>query len=146
MGSLGSLLAGFVLCKLFGVADLASLFGGLFTPASYSGPPGGKAPAETPPAALPETTVLTSTQAPWPGSQPAGLPPWPSGWKAASPVTPAMVSRAWALMPTLALGQRKVEQGPGGSWQTYFKTKLGNGKTAVTVHVPRVAPGASVTT
>jgi hypothetical protein len=42
------------------------------------------------------------TPPPWPQVVPSGLPPFPSaGWRPASPVTSAMVSRAFQLLPQL---------------------------------------------
>jgi murein L,D-transpeptidase YcbB/YkuD len=60
--------------------------------------------------------------APWPQVVPAGLPPFPSGgWKPANPVTSAMVSRAFQLLPTLwasGAGTFKVEK-TGDKWVVY---------------------------
>jgi murein L,D-transpeptidase YcbB/YkuD len=72
--------------------------------------------------------------APWPQVVPAGLPPFPSGaWQPANPVTGAMVSRAFQLLPTLwgsGQGTFKTEQ-TGGRWVTYMAapTRAADGAT-----------------
>lgn len=61
------------------------------------------------------------TPPPWPQVVPAGLPPFPSGWRPASPVTGAMVSRAFQLLPQLwehGEGTWKTEK-TGDRWVTY---------------------------
>ena len=72
--------------------------------------------------------------APWPQVVPAGLPPFPSGaWQPANPVTSAMVSRAFQLLPQLwssGQGTFKTEQ-TGGRWVTYMAapTRAQDGST-----------------
>lgn len=62
------------------------------------------------------------TPPPWPQVVPAGLPPFPgSGWRPASPVTGAMVSRAFQLLPQLwehGEGTWKVEK-TADRWVVY---------------------------
>lgn len=59
---------------------------------------------------------------PWPQVVPAGLPPFPSGaWHPANPVTSAMVSRAFQLLPQLwasGAGTFKTEK-TGDRWVVY---------------------------
>lgn len=89
--------------------------------------------------------ILTSTSATFPSSSPKGLPPWPSGWRAMTKVPNSVTQRAWALLSVLKLGERKQELGPSGGWLTYYKTKLGNGKTGVTVFEPKPTSSPSGT-
>lgn len=116
---------GNMLCGKFSLGDL-------FHVSYKTGPGAGPAPSP-----LPSTTT---TMVNFPEQTPAGLPAWPSGWKASSPVTPAQVERAQALLPMMTLGQVKYEQGPSG-WEAYWKHKMGT-KTGVTVHVPRQSAAA----
>jgi len=106
------------------------------------------------------------TPAPWPQAVPAGLPPFPSGaWRPASPVTGAMVSRAFQLLPTLwasGAGTFKVEK-TGAQWVVYQAAPtraadgtIKNGVVAFTtsqqassapaVARPSVTPGESLPT
>jgi peptidoglycan hydrolase-like protein with peptidoglycan-binding domain len=88
------------------------------------------------------------TPPPWPMVVPSDLPPFPSGgWKPASPVTSAMVSRAFQLLPTLwnfGAGTWKPEKtGPG--WVVYQAVQMGPKRgvvafTPVTAAVPSDVP------
>lgn len=70
----------------------------------------------------------------WPQVVPAGLPPFPGpGWHPASPVTGAMSSRAFQLLPQLwqhGAGTWKTEK-TGDRWVTYRATDMGAGKRGV---------------
>lgn len=86
-----------------------------------------------------EKPVLTHTAAPIPVVQPDGLPPWPSGWKQAT-ASHAMIERAWALLPVLSPGQRKLELAPGASdrWLSYFASRnAATGKKGVSIYEPK---------
>lgn len=120
-----ALLIGFafwLLSKLAGGGDLLS---NIF---HVSHPSSGPAPLPSPDST---TTVVN-----FPMNVPAGMPPWPSGWKVVSPVTPEIVARARDLLATMSIGQVKYEQGPAGSWIAYYKHQF-DGKTGVTAHEPR---------
>lgn len=74
---------------------------------------------------------------PWPQAVPSGLPPWPTGWKPASPPPAAVVSRAWQLLPTLwksGAGTKKFEN-TGGQWYAYVASPMGS-KKGVTAWKP----------
>lgn len=132
MNAIIGLLAGYFICKLFaggtgGILDL-------FTHVS-SKPDSDKVKK------LPADNGVTTVK--FDEKQPEGLPPWPSGWKVAPKATPAMVDRAWKLLPMLKNGERKVEQGPDGAWLSYFRSKNpATGKVGVTVFVPKTGAGA----
>lgn len=118
------LAVGYIICKvLSGGGDfLESIFH------HVSLPSGGPQPTPEP----------IPTRVNFPVNDPTGIP-WPSGWKATHP-TSDVVNRAWALLPQLQLGERKVEMGPSGKWLTYYKSKNpSTGKTGVTVFEPRAA-------
>jgi len=133
-------LVGWVVCKLLGSFQPGEAWAGLFHAAVDTKPVTVKDKEASKPGLM-----LTSTAATFPSVQPAGLPPWPSGWRSAKTATPAMVDRAWALLPVLKTGERKVEQGEGGAWLSYYKSKnASTGKTGVTVFVPRTTAPAVV--
>jgi len=83
-----------------------------------------------------DVQVLTKsarTPPPWPQALPPDLPPFPSGWTPASPVTSAMVSRAFALLPDLwAHGELtwKPEK-TGDRWVVYQARSMAGGKRGV---------------
>lgn len=111
---------GNMLCGKFSLSDI-------FHVSYKTGPGGGGGPSPLP--------TTTTTMVNFPEQAPAGLPAWPSGWKASQPPSGAQIERAQALLPMMKLGQVKYEQGASG-WEAYWKHKMGN-KTGVTVHVPR---------
>lgn len=123
--TLVGLLIGWAVCKFLGLGEdfLSNIF-------HVSHPSSGPSPAPSP--ASSTTVVNYSTD------KPAGLPPWPSGWKAVDPVTSAHVARAEMLLPTMKMNSVKYETGPGGTWLAYWKHKF-DGKIGVTVHQPKVA-------
>lgn len=80
--------------------------------------------------------MATSTAVHWTSNAPAGLPPFPSGWKPAA-TTPAVVSRAWALMGTIPVGETKYEKS-GDGWIAFHASTEG-GKKFVTAWEPKGA-------
>jgi hypothetical protein len=96
-----------------------------------SGAPASSALAPAPfPAAVP--TTLPSFPANWPGGQ-------PPGWEFATPVTPAVVKRAVALLPQLwATGAgTHTQEMTGGTWITYNAEWHAKGVKGVTAYRPR---------
>jgi len=77
----------------------------------------------------------TSTAISWGESTPAGLPPFPSGWRATA-TTPSIVQRAWGLMNTLPVGQTKYEHGGPNGWLA-FHASSEKGKKYVTAWEPK---------
>lgn len=68
-----------------------------------------------------QLTRIAKTPAPWPQALPPDLPPFPSGWRPASPVTSAMVTRAFQLLSELwshGEGTWKPEK-TGDRWVVY---------------------------
>jgi hypothetical protein len=125
-------LIGFAICKfLAGGSDVLS---NLFH-VSYKTRPGQSGPSPSP--------ALTTTAVSFPVKDPGGLPPWPTGWKPMAPLPSSVVQRAVALLPVMAVNEKKVEQGPDGGWVTYYKSKQGT-KTGVTAWMPK--PGALTAT
>lgn len=85
-----------------------------------------------PPPATPAQHAA-KTPAPWPQALPPDLPPFPAGWAPASPVTSAMVSRAFQLLNELwshGEGTWKPEK-TGDRWVVYQArmTKAPDGST-----------------
>jgi|SRR5882672_2555817 len=84
------------------------------------------------------TTAATAarTPPPWPQVIPAGLPPFPSAaWRPASPVTSAMVSRAFQLLPQLwehGEGTWKLEK-TGDRWAVFRAAHTSPDKKGVVV-------------
>lgn len=129
-------------------------------PSSPAAPPAPPAP-QLPPAPAPAPQVPTAAPAPssgpvrphtipWPQVLPPDLPPFPAGWMPANPVTGAMVSRAFALLPTLwANGEGTwVAEKTGDRWVVYQArmTKGPDGVTktgVVAFTAPSQAPAAS---
>jgi murein L,D-transpeptidase YcbB/YkuD len=89
------------------------------------------------------------TPPPWPQSVPADLPPFPAGWAPAAPVTSAIVSRAFQLLPTLwsfGEGTWKPEK-TGASWVVYQARQMGEKRgvvafTPIASSMPAAAPTA----
>lgn len=82
------------------------------------------------------------TPVPWPQALPKDLPPWPSGWSPAAPVTSAMVARAFQLLPELwarGAGAWKPEK-TGDRWVVYQAQQMG-AKRGVVAFTPK--PGAA---
>jgi peptidoglycan hydrolase-like protein with peptidoglycan-binding domain len=127
-------LLGFGVCKAMGL--ISSGISDLFH-VSYSGTSHGGGAAMTP-AAPPGGLQVTSTAAPFPVSQPAGLPPFPSGWTPARPLAQDIIARAQVLLHTLPVGGKTVELSADGRWITYLKYQAG-GKTGVTAYQPKMA-------
>ena len=71
----------------------------------------------------------------WPSTVPPDLPPFPGdGWEADTPVSQAVIQRAWALLPTLwaqGEGAHTVEM-TAGHWVTYKAQWMEGGKKGVT--------------
>lgn len=121
-----------------------------------SGPPVFPTPAPAPapvtpggfPVPSPAQQVKNASTPPaWPQARPSGLPPWPSGWTPATPPPAAVVSRAWALLPTLwarGVGSQAVEQ-TGGQWITYVASWMNATKTMKGVVAFKPKPGAMPT-
>lgn len=80
---------------------------------------------------------------PWPQTLPGDLPPFPAGWSPASPVTSAMVTRAFQLLPELwarGVGTWKAER-TGAQWVVYQAQQMGE-KRGVVAFTPRTAAQA----
>jgi hypothetical protein len=82
--------------------------------------------------------VQTAAKAPtpWPQAIPKGLPPFPSGWEADTPVRPEVSTRAWQLLPILwkrGKGATAVET-IKGRWITFQAQDHGGGKKGVTAY------------
>lgn len=99
-----------------------------------------------------EAAAAAAAQAapkPWPVSAPSSLPPFPSGWEYAEPVTPAVRTRAWQLLSELwkrGAGATSVEQ-TGGAWITYrAEVTKGNKRGVVAYRVKSLASRARATT
>lgn len=78
---------------------------------------------------------------PWPAAKPPDLPPWPSGWEPDKPPPPAVVTRAWQLLPILwkkGKGTKAVET-TKGRWITYVAEDHGGGKKGVTAYRVKAA-------
>lgn len=120
---------GFLICKVLGGAG--DLLSNIF---HVSHPSSGPAPSPSP--------ASTTTVVNFPTATPAGLPPWPSGWRPVKHLTQSIISRAEALLPVLSTGEHKLEQGPDGRWITYYKYESG-GKTGVTAHEPKTPVAAT---
>jgi hypothetical protein len=118
------LVVGNMLCGKFSLSDIFHV--------SYTDKGKGSGPSPLP--------TTTTTMVNFPEQAPAGLPAWPSGWKASIPPTGAQIERAQALLPMMSMGQVKYEQGPSG-WEAYWKHKTGT-KIGVTVHIPRQSASA----
>lgn len=145
---MGGSLALLVLLMLFGGGGVPAL-----APATQTRPP--RPPPRKPPPAPPtasrpgpsapplQQTAARNAEAkantqprPFPQAVPSGLPPFPgSGWTADNPPPPAVVTRAWQLLPILWAGGKpgnfKVEQ-TGGRWIAYLAQDHGGGKKGVT--------------
>lgn len=73
------------------------------------------------------------TPVPWPQALPGDLPPFPAGWAPASPVTAAMVTRAFQLLPVLwtrGAGNWTAEK-TGAQWVVYQAQQMGEKKGVV---------------
>lgn len=84
------------------------------------------------------------TPVPWPQALPGDLPPFPAGWTPAKPVTAAMVTRAFQLLPELwarGVGTWKAER-TGTQWVVYQAQQMG-AKRGVVAFVPRTAAQAA---
>jgi hypothetical protein len=89
-----------------------------------------------------EIKAASKTPAPWRATPPTDLPPWPGGWEPDLPPPPAVVTRAWQLLPELwkkGKGTRKVET-IKGRWIAFVAADHGGGKKGVTAF--RVKGGA----
>jgi len=87
------------------------------------------------------------TPPPWPQVLPADLPAFPGpGWHPASPVTSAMVSRAWQLLAQLwdhGEGTWKAEK-TGDRWVVYKAAQTSPGKKGVVAYTtPQAASSSS---
>lgn len=93
-----------------------------------------------------QAAKAAATPPPWPQVVPAGLPPFPgAGWKTASPVTSAQVSRAWQLLPELwkyGEGTWRTEKA-GDQWTTFRAVSMPGGKKGVVAYVLAVQPAAA---
>lgn len=80
--------------------------------------------------------------APWPAAVPKDLPPFPQGWEPDVPPPPAVVTRAWQLLPVLWKGGK-----PGkltvetikGRWITFRAETHAGGKKGVTAYRVKAA-------
>lgn len=74
---------------------------------------------------------------PWPQAKPTGLPPFPSGWEPDEPPPPAVVTRAWQLLPKLwKSGQpgATVVETVKGRWITFQAQRHAGNKKGVTAY------------
>lgn len=81
-----------------------------------------------------QLTAATKAAAPWPAAKPPDLPPFPVGWEPDLPPPPAVVTRAWQLLPVLwkkGKGSKAVET-IKGRWITFVAADHGGGKKGVT--------------
>jgi hypothetical protein len=81
-----------------------------------------------------EIKEAAKAPAPWRATPPTDLPPWPGGWEPDLPPPPAVVTRAWQLLPELwrkGKGTRKVET-IKGRWIAFVAADHGGGKKGVT--------------
>lgn len=80
---------------------------------------------------------------PWPSVVPAGLPPFPGpGWVPDSPPPPAVVSRAFQLLPQLwaqGQGASKTEQ-TAGRWITYVARMIGTKRSVIAYRLASPTP------
>ena len=92
-------------------------------------------------AAAAKAKAASKVPTPWPAAMPAGLPAFPSGWEADNPPPPAVVTRAWQLLPTLwqqGAGARKTEF-VGGRWITFVASMHAGNKKGVTAFRPKAS-------
>lgn len=89
------------------------------------------------------------TPVPWPQALPGDLPPFPAGWTPAKPVTAAMVTRAFQLLPELwakGAGTWKAER-TGAVWVVYQAQQMGTKRGVVAftqrTGAPAVRPTAA---
>jgi peptidoglycan hydrolase-like protein with peptidoglycan-binding domain len=81
---------------------------------------------------------------PFPSAKPDDLPPWPGGWCPDLPPPPEVVSRAWALLPTLwakGEGTRTIEM-TGGRWITYVAATVDGQKSVAAYRAVDCEPAA----
>jgi hypothetical protein len=93
-------------------------------------------------AAAKKAKAAAAAPLPFPQAKPKGLPPFPSGWEADVPPPPAVVTRAWQLLPVLwkkGKGATAVET-IKGRWITFQAQVHAGNKKGVTAY--RVKPGA----
>ena len=133
---------GFALCKALGLIESHGGLTGLFHMTSSTGPAPAALPvaSHTPqggmlPGYPPGGLQVTSTAAPFTTAVPAGLPPWPGGWKPAR-TTQDVIARAQVFMSSLAVGGSAIERASDGRWIRYQKSKQGT-KTMVTAWEPK---------
>lgn len=157
-GLLG-LIAGLFLGKVLGptLDSITHLFvasaPGPIRPTNVSFQRGGQGGPVGPPPIQPSTIsppvpkgglVLTSTAAPFPTVMPNGLPPFPSGWTPAKPLSSSIIQRAQLLLTTMNVGERKTEQADDGRWITYLKSRdSSSGRVGVTAWQPKTAVSTS---
>jgi murein L,D-transpeptidase YcbB/YkuD len=91
-----------------------------------------------------QLSTAAKTPAPWPQVVPNDLPPFPTGWAPASPVTSAMVARAFQLLPQLwahGAGTWKPEK-TGATWVIYQAQQMGD-KQGVVAFTPKAGAAAA---
>lgn len=94
-------------------------------------------PKKGQPTTPPEPPTHTATSTTTTTSASAALQPLPgSGWKPYQPPPPAVVARAWALLPKLQMGHWVTESDPSGAANdvTYRKEPHAGGKVGVTAY------------
>lgn len=122
------LAVGYIICKVLGGGG--DFLESLFHHVKHEGP--GPAPLPSP-----KPTMVN-----FPVVDPSGVP-WPFGWRYVKNPG-AYTQRAYALMAQLKDGERKVEQGEGGKWVTYYRTRdPKTGKIGVTVFEPKEQKAAA---
>ncbi len=78
-------------------------------------------------------TEAAQAPKPWPQQVPAGLAPFPSGWKPYEPPPQPVQTRAWQLLSQLwkrGAGSTKTEK-TAGVWVTYQAQQMGKKKGVV---------------
>jgi hypothetical protein len=91
------------------------------------------------------STAAAKQPSPWPQAKPEGLPPFPSGWEADNPPPPAVVTRAWQLLPILwkrGRGATAVET-IKGRWITFQAQIHAGNKKGVTAYRVKAGHGAT---
>lgn len=125
---------GFAICKALGFLESHGGFTGLLTPTvTYTPHPSGG--GTTIPATPPGGLQVTSTAAAFPTQVPAGLPPFPSGWRPAK-TTQDVIARAQVYLKTLPANGNAIERASDGRWIRYQKSKQGT-KTIVSAWEPK---------
>ena len=98
-------------------------------------------------AAAKKVKAAQAAPKPWPQAVPKGLPPFPSGWEPDVPPPPAVVTRAWQLLPVLwkrGKGATAVET-VKGRWITFQAQIHAGNKKGVTAYRVKAGKGGGAT-